>query len=420
MTSPKFGHDMLQYFLLDPNYTNVNHGSFGSLPKPVFDACNELSLELESSPDRFLRLKYEPLLNDVRMQLAQLLGTDTDEIVLVPNVATGINTVLRNFEWSEGDVLLTTTTTFDSVSRAVKDISQRTPCPTVSTFLLLLPDSHANIVSKFREHMRALKDSLAPNAKIVAIIDSIASSPGVLFPWREMVQVAKEVGAFTMVDGAHSIGQEVDLELGKAAPDFWVSSLHKWLYAKRGCGVLYVPKRNQHIIKSALPTACNYLALTVNFIESPFVAEFLWFGAAEVTPALSVRAALDFRTSLGGEKKINDYCHTLAVAAGKVLATILGTQVMDSSVEGELIPNMVNVELPLSGDIKPSPVIAKMFVEKLLLEHKVYGGHFYHNGKWWTRASAQVYNELGDYEKLGEALVVVCKEIAGSQDVPLL
>jgi len=121
------------------------------------------------------------------------------------------------------------------------------------------------------------------------------------------------------------------------------------------------------------------------------------------------RAALDFRNYIGGEVKINDYCHSLAMAGGKRLAEVMGTRVMDS--EGQLTLNMVNVELPLPGYIQWSEKVDTMLQEKLLVEHNVYAAHFYHNGRWWTRCSAQVWNEVEDFEKIGKAFIVVCGEV---------
>lgn len=52
--------------------------------------------------------------------------------------------------------------------------------------------------------------------------------------------------------------------------------------------------------------------------------------------------ALAFRDRIGGEKKINSYCHELAVSGGRCVAAILNTEVMDSDVTpGELTGNMV-------------------------------------------------------------------------------
>jgi selenocysteine lyase/cysteine desulfurase len=86
----------------------------------------------------------------------------------------------------------------------------------------------------FRAHLDALKtrlqkaqpkigDSDGAKLKIVAVIDSIASNPGVHLPWKEMVTLCRERGILTIIDAAHSLGQEPDLNLSEAGPDFWVS-----------------------------------------------------------------------------------------------------------------------------------------------------------------------------------------------------
>jgi len=100
---PPFGHALLKYYTLDPEYINLNNGSYGTTPKPVLEACNELTLEIESNPDLFHRLTYQKRLIGVREKLASLIGAKTDEVVLVTNTSTGINTILRNFEWEKDD-----------------------------------------------------------------------------------------------------------------------------------------------------------------------------------------------------------------------------------------------------------------------------------------------------------------------------
>ena len=59
--------------------------------------------------------------------------------------------------------------------------------------------------------------------KIVAIIDSIASNPGVYLPWKEMANLCRERDILTVIDAAHSVGQEPNINLSEARPDFWVA-----------------------------------------------------------------------------------------------------------------------------------------------------------------------------------------------------
>lgn len=106
---------------------------------------------------------------------------------------------------------------------------------------------------------------------------------------------------------------------------------------------------------------------------------------------------MDFREWLGGEEKINTYCRELARDGGRRIAEVMGTQLMDASPHAEQTLNMVNVELPLHGVPADKIEFAQdVLRDRLLLDFNMYAAHFYHNGKFWARLSAQVYNEVRD------------------------
>ncbi|KAF8815672.1 PLP-dependent transferase [Phlegmacium glaucopus] len=404
---PPFGHALLKHFALDPEYINLNNGgSYGTTPKPVIEATNKLSAEIESNPDLFHRLTYQERLIEVREKLSRLIGAKRDEVVLVSNASMGVNTVLRNFNWEQGDQIFTFSTTYGSISRTVQSLSDSPPFPSHSTINLNFPTTQSKILEAFKDHLRAHPPS--PNKKRLAVIDSIVSNPGVLLPWKEMVQICKDEGVWSVIDAAHSIGQEVDLDLEAAKPDFWVSNCHKWLSAKRSCAVLYVPERNQHIVKTSIPTSHTYIS-PVDRKTPNFVEQFAWNGTIDWAPCLTVTDALEFRQWLGGEHKINAYCHNLALEGGEILAEMWDTRVIDPT--GEFTLNMVNVELPIPGNTNKNLEIHAKFMNKMLRERKAYSAHFYHDGAWWTRCSAQVWNELGDFEKIGKIWLEVCAEV---------
>lgn len=180
--------------------------------------------------------------------MAELIGADHDEVVLVPNTTHGLNTILRNIEWRQGDIILNSklpavivyyllsmtiliaSITYNAVERTAQYLSDRSepPHPTLHAVEYTFPMSHADIVKAFRAKIHVLKaahpntkfDILASdinldgkNNRFVAIIDSIASNPGVYLPWKEMVKVCKEEGVWAVIDAAHSIGQEVGLQM---------------------------------------------------------------------------------------------------------------------------------------------------------------------------------------------------------------
>lgn len=117
------------------------------------------------------------------------------------------------------------TTTYPSVSQTLKHLADLPPHPTLSIFNLKFPTKRAKIVQDFEEHIKQLTkiDDMTGKRKIIALIDSITSHPGVSLPWKEMVAICREAGVISVVDGAHSIGQELNINLSEARPDFWVS-----------------------------------------------------------------------------------------------------------------------------------------------------------------------------------------------------
>jgi hypothetical protein len=101
------------------------------------------------------------------------------------------------------------------------NLADMSPHPTVSEIQLLFPTTPQQIIDLFRNHVKSLPK--VEGNKHVAIIDSIISNPGALIPWQEIVKICKEEGIWSVVDAAHSIGQEQKIDLTEAAPDFWVS-----------------------------------------------------------------------------------------------------------------------------------------------------------------------------------------------------
>jgi hypothetical protein len=86
---------------------------------------------------------------------------------------------------------------------------------------LTFPTTHAAVLEQFKTHLRAIPRK--SGQKVVAVIDSIVSNPGCMLPWEKMVAICKEEKVWSVVDAAHSIGQQVSIDLGKSEPDFWVS-----------------------------------------------------------------------------------------------------------------------------------------------------------------------------------------------------
>jgi len=115
----------------------------------------------------------------------------------------------------------TVNTSYNSIYKTVYSLQDKFSHPLVSEVQLSFPLKPKQITDLFRNHVKALTKH--KGKKCVAVIDSIVSNPGVLMPWKELVKICKEEGIWSVIDAAHSIGQEQNIDLTEAAPDFWTS-----------------------------------------------------------------------------------------------------------------------------------------------------------------------------------------------------
>lgn len=132
--------------------------------------------------------------------------------------------------------------------------------------------------------------------------------------------------------------------------------------------------------------------------------------AIQIFLYMYILLAMEFRRSLGGEEAIMKYNHDLAVKGGEVAAKILETDVMENA-ENTLTVAMVNVRLPLKKPNVSDVEVVQVFIDKLLYEHNCMAPVYKHNDIWYTRLSAQVYNDVTDFEYVAKAILSVCKEL---------
>ncbi|QKX63275.1 uncharacterized protein TRUGW13939_10444 [Talaromyces rugulosus] len=437
-----FGKEMLrEHFLIHPKYRPLNHGSFGTFPRQVRDAQREFQEEAEFRPDVFFVKSHAEHVTESRRAIAEIVKAPVDECVFVKNASTGTNTVLRNLDYKPGDVIVYFATVYNAVEQALASLVETTPVQ-LRKVDYTFPITHDEIVKRFLAVVRKTKQVEGLNVR-AAIFDTIVSVPGARFPFERLIKACNEESVLSIIDGAHGIGQ-ISLNLGELSPDFFVTNCYKWFYTPRGCALLYVPKRNQHLLRTSYPTSHGYTFPSERGQlhdggKSDFELLFEFVGTADDTPYMCVSAAIKFREQVcGGDNAIQHYIQDIAQRGGDVVAGILGTSIMEepglSSANQSDIRKcaMVNVRMPLAfkddvlNEHVPSPNTspyqlfsvqdaAKMvaWMESRLVEEFDTFAKFYPHGGWlWLRLSGQIYLEIDDFEWIGHIVVQLCERVA--------
>ena len=375
----KYGSHLREHFLLDERLVFLNHGSFGACPKVVLKVQREWRERLERDPVAFMLNSLPTALRTQADELGELLGAEGKDIAFVENATTGVNAVLRGLRLEEGDEFLTLNHVYPAVDNTVKFLAERAGCKVVRADVPMPVDNPEQVVA-------AVAAGITSKTKI-AVIDHVTSFSGLVTPIAEIVSACHDLGVPVLVDGAHAPGM-LELDLSSIGADYYVGNCHKWLWAPKGCAFLYVAPQNQGDIH---PTVIS------NMEPQGFPYNFDWTGTKDPSAWLSLGAALEFHRSLGGHR-VAKHNHDLVVE---------GSSMLEQALDFELVapPSMTGsiraVRLPNTESAGPDEAAA--LHGYLVREHNIEVLVHAHEGIW-LRVSAQVYNELSDYERLVEGV----------------
>ena len=273
---------MKSQFVLDPEITFLNHGSFGACPKPIFENYQYWQLELEKEPVQFIQKNSAQYLKTSKDALANYIGCSSDDFFYTTNPTVAVNTVLRSLNLEEGDEVLTTNHEYGAMDRTWSYFSKKKGIKYIRQNISLPILSKEQILDEFWS-------GYTSKTKII-FISHISSVTALVFPVKEICEKARELGLITIIDGAHVPGQ-LDLNIQELNPDFYTGALHKWLLAPKGVSFLYVKKTFQNSI-DPLVVSWGYES------ESPSDSQFLDYhqhqGTRDISAFLTIPKAIEF------------------------------------------------------------------------------------------------------------------------------
>lgn len=387
---PAFGRSLLAQWYLDPQITYLNHGTVGATPRQVVAVQRALQLEVEQQPSRFLlrelnglsggSQRAQPRLREAANQVAAFMGARGDDLVFVDNASTGINAVLRSLPLGPGDEILITTYAYGAVTNTAAFVARQSGARLVS-LELPFPITSAGVI------LEAIEQAINPQTRLL-IVDHITSETALWLPLEEITALAAARGVPVLVDGAHAPGA-IPLNLPATGATWYVGNLHKWAMAPRGCGFLWALPQHQSGIH---PPVISW------GLDQGFTAEFDWVGTRDPSPYLAAPAGLQFLHQLGLDQ-MRQYHHGLVLEAAQYLTRLWQT---DWVTPPQLVGSMALIPLPPSLGSQREQAAALR--DALLYQHQVEIPVMALGNQLWVRLSAQVYNDMGDIERLGEVV----------------
>ena len=136
-------------FLIDPNITFLNHGSFGSCPRPVFQEYQKWQKKLERQPVQFMMDKVYPALKKSRIALSEFMGCNEDELIFFPNPTTATTNIIFNLDLKPGDEILMTNHEYGALVRAWTAWGKRTGIKIVQQNIPVPLDTEERFIEEF-------------------------------------------------------------------------------------------------------------------------------------------------------------------------------------------------------------------------------------------------------------------------------
>tara|TARA_Y100000994_G_scaffold76881_1_gene63510 strand:- start:902 stop:2044 length:1143 start_codon:yes stop_codon:yes gene_type:complete len=363
-------------FLLDPEITHLNHGSFGACPKPIFDSLISWQKKLELNPVKHLAVDIFKYLENSRQHLSQYINCDKDDIVFFPNPSTALNAVIRSLDLKNGDEILTTNHEYGALDKTWNFICKKTGAKYIKQNISLPLQSKKDFINTFIK-------GINKKTKVI-FISHITSPTGLIFPIDKICKIAKENNLFCIIDGAHVPGH-IDLDIKKLDPDIYTGACHKWMCAPKGTAFLYAKKEIQDYID---PLVISWGYKSDRPSHSKYLDYHQWQGTNDPSPYLTVPDVINFLNKHNWNE-VSTNCKKINIEAKALVTKSLNKRPLSSD---EFVGQMTAIKIKCKDPIKLMEILYRDF--KLVVPIV----------KWeenmLLRFSIQAYNSMEDIEKL--------------------
>jgi isopenicillin-N epimerase len=363
-------------FTVTRGIINLNNGGVSPSPRIVTEALVRYIWQQEDATAYTMWQLLEPQSETIRTGLAEMFGCDREEIAITRNASESLEILLMGMDFKPGDEILTTTQDYP---RMLTTLRQREKREGLVLKLIQIPVPPRNL----NEIASAFERGLSSRTRLILIAHQI-NLTGQITPVKAVCDMARAKGIETIVDGAHSFGQ-FDFKQKDLGCDYFGTSLHKWLFAPKGTGLLYV-KRDK--IEKLWPL------MAAESKQAADVRKFEEIGTHSAAPKLAIGEAMLFHNGIGGKRKearlryLSRYWMNRLKAVPKIR--------FNTSFDPAQSCAIANVQIE-GGN--PSAVGSYLFDK-----HRIYTTPIVHEEFQGSRRTPNVYTTLGELDRFCEVM----------------
>jgi len=367
-------------YRLKPDYINLENGYYCFQPEQVLEKFIEHIREVNYQASYYLRTVQWENKNSVAAKLAEVAACSPEELIITRNTTESMDMIIGGLDWEAGDEAVMAVQDYGAMLNMFKQVAKRYGVVNKVISVPNHPKSDEEIVELY-------KSAITEKTKLLMVCHMI-NITGQILPVRKICDMAHEQGVEVMVDGAHAFAH-FDFSIPDLNCDYYGSSLHKWLSAPLGSGILYVKKEK-------IPHVWPLIASGGK--EPDDILRLNHTGTHPVHTDLAIADALDFYHMIGAKRK---------EARLRYIQNYWTSQVRD-------IPNVI---LNTPADQSRSCAIANVGIkgmepselgDSLLKKYKIYTVPINGQGVFGCRITPNIYTTTEELDVLVKAI----KELA--------
>src|SRR5947209_15566151 len=280
-----FWFEIQRSFSVTRGIVDLNNGAVSPSPRVGPEALVRYIWQQEDATAYTMWEILEPQSETIRTGLAELFGCDREEIAITRNTSDSLEAVLFGIDLKRGDEVLTTTQDYPRMLTTLRQRERREGIVLKTVKIPIPPKDPSEITAAF-------ESGITPRTRVL-LVSHVINITGQITPVREVCDMARKRGIEAVVDGAHSFAH-FQFKRDDLGCDYFGTSLHKWLHAPKGTGLLYVRKDK---IKNIWPL------FAAEKSQDADIRKFEETGTRSAAQRLAIGEALLFHQGVGAARK---------------------------------------------------------------------------------------------------------------------